>query len=880
MTGQAAPDPIAAPADWTDAALRTERLHRYSGNWRVAVMGQTVMALFLSVVLRHQVSAGRLIGWLACLALVTAARWWLSGPSHWARREGAEADAALWRLRAVLLSLGAVWGLAGVLLFPEAKIQHQVFLAFVLASMAAGTLTLTAFDAVPAITFAALAILPLALRLLAVGSADAAAMAGMVLLFAVVLALTSLRAQRYLLDAVSLRSADAQRADLLLRHQDHLRQLSEELGAQSEALQITLDSMAQGILSIGSDERTRFYNQRLLELLDLPASLMATRPTLKEIARFQDAHGHFGADLERIETSARPALAQWLYAADLDLPPVYFRRTLSGKTLEVKTRYLADGGLVRTFSDVTPYVEAQRKLSDSEAQARKLALVAAHTDNAVTITGADRRIEWVNEGFTRLTGYRLDEVVGRRKSEFLRGPQIDLAEVQRLDEKLEQEGGAAGEVMHRSKDGRDYWFFVETRAIRDATGQVRQYISIGRDVSERKAAEQELREARDAAQRASQAKSEFLSAMSHELRTPMNAILGFGQLLASDPGFVLPPRQQDQVGEILRAGRHLLALIDDVLDLTRVEAGKQQIAIEPVTLHPLVDDCLALMRPVAQERGITLELVTRPASDCFVAADRTRLTQVLLNLLSNAIKYNRDGGRVRVDCLVDGDNLRLEVIDTGPGLSAAQRERLFNAFDRLGAETGPIPGAGIGLVLSRRIVELMHGEIGVTSEPGQGSTFWLRLPRAQAPAPPRDPAGTAPPLAASVAAAQAADGKSTVLYIEDNPVNLMLMEAMLEHEPGVRLITALEPALGLRLAQSERPRLILLDIQLPVISGFEVLRRLRADEATRATPVIAISANAMRGDIRQALDAGFDAYLTKPLDLELLRNTVRQALRR
>jgi CheY-like chemotaxis protein len=304
------------------------------------------------------------------------------------------------------------------------------------------------------------------------------------------------------------------------------------------------------------------------------------------------------------------------------------------------------------------------------------------------------------------------------------------------------------------------------------------------------------------------------------------------------------------------------------------------LANRPAAVTTLMDDCLALMRPVAQERHIRLDVHAAVPCDCFVAADRTRLKQVLLNLLSNAIKYNHDGGLVLLACVADsagdGSAVRLSVRDSGPGLSPDQRERLFNAFDRLGADAGPIEGAGIGLVLSKRMVELMHGRIGVDSQPGVGSTFWVCLPAAPPPLPATD---RDHPHEMTVPGALSEHSTSTVLYIEDNPVNLLLMEAMLEHEPGVRLITAQDPLLGITLARTERPQLILLDIQLPGIDGFEVLRRLRGAAATRDTPVIAISANAMHSDIQQGLDAGFDDYLTKPLDLTRLRARVRRALR-
>jgi PAS domain S-box-containing protein len=614
----------------------------------------------------------------------------------------------------------------------------------------------------------------------------------------------------------------------------------------------------------------------MLELTELPESFLAQRPTLDQIAQYQSEHGHYGEGLSLVDGAARVHFARWLAGEQPSIPEIYFRKTLSGRMLEVKTRHQPAGGMVRTYSDVTAYFEAQERLKASEAQARKLALVAAHTDNAVLITDAKGRIEWINESYTRLTGYKLDEVAGRSANDVARGPETDRVEEAKLTTRLLHEHRASGELTHYRKDGQPYVAEVDSHAIVDAAGRFERFVLIGRDISARKSAEAALRAARDEAERANRSKSEFLSAMSHELRTPMNAILGFGQLLESDPALGLPEGQKGYVREILRAGEHLLELINDVLDLARIEAGKQEVRLEPVQVSTLVDECLSLMQPVAGVRGIGLREAAQLPDEHFVIADRTRLKQVLLNLLSNAIKYNRAGGSVQVTCETDADALRISVSDTGNGLSPEQCQRLFRAFERLGAESGTIEGAGIGLVLCRRLVDLMQGSIGLHSVVDQGSTFWVRLARAQ----PQSMPAAHPVMAARVAAAApSVDRSSTVLYIEDDPVNTLLMEAMVGREPGVRLITAPLPEVGLELAHAAQPDLILLDIQLPGMDGYEVLRRLRAADSTRAIPVIAISANAMRGDIEHGLAAGFNDYLTKPIEMSRLLGVLRTTLR-
>jgi len=401
---------------------------------------------------------------------------------------------------------------------------------------------------------------------------------------------------------------------------------------------------------------------------------------------------------------------------------------------------------------------------------------------------------------------------------------------------------------------------------------------IARDIGERLKAARELRQladdlelrvqertaalarARDDAERANRAKSEFLSRMSHELRTPLNAILGFGQLLALENHG--GEATAAKVRQILAAGQHLLTLINDVLDLARIEAGHLAVSNETVALQPLLADCMTMLRTQAQARGIAL---SAPATgDAHkVRADRTRLKQVLLNLLGNAVKYNREGGRVTVRIEEQGRHWRLCVDDTGPGLDEGQRSRLFVPFERLDAASTGIEGTGIGLALSRRLVELMHGTIGVESEPGRGSTFWVQLPRAEETH--ATPPSTLPPIPATLAPAPAASLE--LLCIEDNPVNMLLVQHIVELRPQWRLLPAPAPSVGLELARTRLPRLILLDIHLPEMDGWSVMKVLREDPVTRGIPVIAVSAHAMPSDVARGRAAGFADYLTKPLDL-------------
>jgi PAS domain S-box-containing protein len=385
-----------------------------------------------------------------------------------------------------------------------------------------------------------------------------------------------------------------------------------------------------------------------------------------------------------------------------------------------------------------------------------------------------------------------------------------------------------------------------------------------RDELERRVEERtrELVRARDAAESANRAKSQFLSHMSHELRTPMNAILGFTELLHTDTDHPLCADQKDCTKEILSAGRHLLDLINDVLDLARVEAGKLNFSSEPAPLGDIFGECLDLIRPLAAQRGIRIDICRDKLGPILVKADRIRLKQVLINLLSNAVKYNKDDGRIDIECQEMGSRLRLGVSDTGLGIDAEDIQRLFQPFERFGEAMKLQEGAGIGLALSRRLVDLMGGSITVESQPGRGSTFWLELDRATESELAEVVSGGDMPEVAEERLA-CLNGRC-ILYVEGNPANLEFMRALFRKIPKARLITAERPEQGLELAFSEKPDFILLDIGLPGMDGYELLACLREHEELKSTPIVALSANAMPEEQARGIEAGFDDYLAKP----------------
>lgn len=385
----------------------------------------------------------------------------------------------------------------------------------------------------------------------------------------------------------------------------------------------------------------------------------------------------------------------------------------------------------------------------------------------------------------------------------------------------------------------------------------------------------DLRKAMQEAERANEAKSEFLSRMSHELRTPLNAILGFGQLLETDPNR-LTDEQQGNVSEILNAGRHLLDMINEVLDLARIESGRLDVSLEPVGLDGLIDACLAQMRPLADEKRIAL---SRSGPSACVRADHIRLKQVLLNLLSNAVKYNFSDSTAKV--IIEHrphDRVRISVVDTGPGIPATHLKRLFKPFERLESAYEATEGTGIGLALSKRLTEAMHGTIGVESKQGFGSTFWVELPEtfdesltASSEANPRH---VQPSPEHDIAPAP----QARVLYIEDNPANMKLVRRILASRTRLQLIEAESAEAGLIAAQQQHPKLILLDINLPGMNGFHALEQLKGNPLTRDIPVVALTANAMKRDIDRAQTTGFAAYLTKPVDVAQLLSVVDKLL--
>lgn len=444
--------------------------------------------------------------------------------------------------------------------------------------------------------------------------------------------------------------------------------------------------------------------------------------------------------------------------------------------------------------------------------------------------------------YRRIAGLPLAAAVSMRRADVLAGWQASLHVLIPL---------AAGAVLIVLSGG--YW--------------------LARQIDRDDALRAELDAARAAAQSASQAKSAFLSNMSHELRTPLNAILGFSQMLLVQRHEALTPTQREYAEHIHEGGEHLLSLVNEVLDLAAIEAGKLHLSIEGVRAHDALQQVRRAMAALANKAGVTLEFDA--AADLpDMRADPTRLHQVLLNLISNAIKYNRVGGSVRVEAAAASGRLRVTVADTGAGIPPDKQARLFVPFERFGAEYTAVEGSGLGLSITKRLVEAMGGAIGFESRAGAGSRFWFELPAEPAPA-----AGAPRQMAPAVPDALPS-GTHRVLYVEDNAINLRLIGHVLAAMPGVSMIGAPTPQAGLELARTQRPDAAVVDIHLPGMDGYALLARLRAMPETAAIPVLALSAEASAADIERGLAAGFFRYLTKPIDVRAFQAAIADALRR
>ncbi|MDT8383753.1 MAG: PAS domain S-box protein [Gammaproteobacteria bacterium] len=644
------------------------------------------------------------------------------------------------------------------------------------------------------------------------------------------------------------------------------------------------ETSADGIGIARLDSHLLYANASLRRLFGL------TDPATLHEQRFFDHYPP--AEAERLRYEILPqVLATGAWVGPLGLMPKSgASRTFIQSLSLLRSAHGAAVGYTTVITDLSERAATEAKLAgyreylEQQMQARTQALEQQSQRNRMIVNAAfdgffaadlKGRLCDCNHAYCEMLGYSREELLQLSVTDIEANEQP--AEVAAHIQKVIKTGTDRFDTRHRRKDGS--LIEVNINVSLETVGEAAQFFAFVHDITPRKQVEAEILRRRDEAEHANAAKSDFLSRMSHELRTPLNAILGFGELLETDPESPLSATQLDNVREIRQAGDHLLALVNEVLDLSRVESGQLQICLQAVAITPMIESCLAQLQPQAMQRGLRMTALPLD-TPCAVQADPTRLREVLFNLLTNAIKYNRPGGDIQVSCTLEPilaptvgpalsstarsgpageQRLRICVRDSGRGIPAEALPRLFRPFERLESAYEGIEGAGVGLALSKQLVETMQGRIGVDSVPGEGSNFWFELPMADAApaAPAVDPAQLTPPR----------DGQRRVLCIEDNAANLRLIRKIVAPRTDLELLAATSAEAGLEIAVTQRPALILLDINLPGMDGFAALRRLRENPATRDIPVVAVTANAMTTDIERGRAAGFADYLTKPLDL-------------
>jgi PAS domain S-box-containing protein len=644
--------------------------------------------------------------------------------------------------------------------------------------------------------------------------------------------------------------------------------------------------------SIATDAKgvIQIFNVGAERMLGYAAADVLNRITPADISDPQEVIARARALSVELSTPITPGFEALVFKASRGIEDIYeltyirkdgsrFPAVVSVTALRDAQNIIIGYLLIGTDNTARKQVEAEQKKLDQRLRDQQFytrSLIESNIDALIT-TDPSGIITDVNKQMEALTSCTRDELIGAPFKNYFTDPERAEAGIKLV---LSQRKVTNYELTARARNDRLTVVSCNATTFYDRDRNLQGVITAARDVTDRDRLDQalqetnvELKNATFAAEKANRAKSEFLSSMSHELRSPLNAILGFAQLMES--GSPAPTiAQRESIGQILQAGWYLLELINEILDLALIESGRLSLSLEPFSLTDVLRDCQGMVEPQAQRRLISLGFppINGP---CFVMADRTRVKQVLINLLSNAIKYNRVGGSVEVTCSANAERIRVGFRDTGEGLSPEKLTQLFQPFNRLGQEAGAEEGTGIGLVVSKRLIELMGGAIGAESAVGIGSLFWVEL---NATSRPTYAATATGPGAVPAAAPQAGARLRTLLCVEDNPANLNLVEKMLARRPDLRMLSARDGIRGIEMARASLPDVILMDINLPGISGIAALKVLAEDPATASIPVIALSANAMPRDIVKGLAAGFFRYLTKPVKINEFMDTLDAAL--
>ncbi len=679
---------------------------------------------------------------------------------------------------------------------------------------------------------------------------------------------------------------------LLIGTDNTARKQAEEALLKAGALQRAIFN-SENFSSIATDANgvIQIFNVGAERMLGYAAADVVNQITPADISDPQEVIVRAKALSAELSTPIAPGFEALVFKASRGIEDIYeltyIRKDGSRFPAVVSVTALRDAGnaiigylLIGTDNTARKHVEAEQKKLDQRLRDQQFytrSLIESNIDAIITTDPAGI-ITDVNKQMEALTGSTRDELIGAPFKGCFTDPERAEAGINLV---LREKKVTNYELTACARDGTETAVSYNATTFYDRDRNLQGVFAAARDITERRLLDRALQEtnfaleaAKSAAEKANLAKSDFLSSMSHELRSPLNAILGFSQLMEAGPP--LPTlAQKESIDQILQAGWYLLELINEILDLSLVESGKLSLSAEAMSLSEVLSDCQAMIEPQANKGGIRM-LFPGPETVHIVHADRTRVKQVLINLLSNAIKYNRQDGMVEVSCETrPAGRVRISFRDTGQGLSASKLAQLFQPFNRLGQEAGTEEGTGIGLVVSKRLVELMGGTIGVESTVGVGSVFWIELNTATL--------TTLSHLdierkAAAPAGALTGSKVRTLLYVEDNPANLMLVKRLVERRSDLSLLSATNGIRGVEMAREARPDVILMDINLPGINGIEALRLLVSDPATTHIPVIALSANAMPHDIEKGLAAGFFRYLTKPIKVGEFLATLDLAL--
>ena len=681
---------------------------------------------------------------------------------------------------------------------------------------------------------------------------------------------------------------------LLIGTDNTARKLAEEALLKAGALQSAIFNSAN-FSSIATDAKgvIQIFNVGAERMLGYAAGDVMNKITPADISDPQELIARAKALSTELGTTISPGFEALVFKASRGIEDIYeltyIRKDGSRFPAVVSVTALRDAEnaiigylLIGTDNTARKQVEAEQKKLDQRLRDQQFytrSLIESNIDALMT-TDPSGIITDVNKQMEALTGCTRDELIGAPFKDCFTDPERAETAIKLV---LSDQKVTDYELTACARNGKRTDVSYNATTFFDRNRTLQGVFAAARDVTERKRNEQALQEtnvelesAKSVAEKANLAKSNFLSSMSHELRSPLNAILGFAQLMESETPRPTPS-QSESIVQIQHAGWYLLELINEVLDLAMIESGRLSLSPEPVLLGEVMLECRAMIEPQAHRRGITM-IFPQLDTPYFAVADRTRVKQIFINLLSNAIKYNREKGTVTVvmDFTATSPNrIRVSVSDTGEGLPPEKLTQLFQSFNRLGRETSTEEGTGIGLVVSKRLVELMGGTIGVESTVGVGTVLWIELLATEAP---QGSFETHKPQIVEPTAAPADVGVYTVLYVEDSPANQDLVAKLIARRPDMRLLTAVNAVLGIELAHSAHPDVILMDIHLPGISGIEALRILREDPATKDIPVVALSANAIPEDIKKGLETGFFRYLTKPVKLTELMNTIDAAL--